>query len=444
METLNPNAVYVMETLENAGFTALISGGFVRDFVMGLDPHDLDIATSATPTQVAKLFSNSKFVGENFGVSLLSVGKDKFEVATFRLDAAFTVNSDGRHPDEVKFTTSAEEDSYRRDFTCNSLFMDRHGKVFDFNGGVADINNKILRCVGNPYDRFREDSLRILRCVRFCSRLGFTVEAETKTAIVNLARTVNNLPAERVAGELSKMLTSGHADVAFDLLLETGLAKFVMPELCAFVGCEHNSSFHPEGDVANHVRLLLAGLEKGCSLTLALSTLLHDIAKPRTRGLTKEGKTHFRGHENVGAGMANDILHRLKFSNDVTDVVVSHVRNHMKFFVARQMKRSTLMRFLRQPNFAELLALGKLDVAASNKDFSDVEFVERFMRENADELSRDRLVNGDDLIALGFMPGPNFKVLLERVETEQFEGKLVTREEALNFLAKLAPRKMRG
>jgi len=442
--TTRENANFVMEKLENAGFKAFLVGGAVRNLLLGLNPHDLDLATSANPTQVATLFPNSKFVGENFGVSLVNIEDDQFEVATFRLDAAFTATSDGRHPDEVKFTTSAEEDCQRRDFTCNALFMDRHGKVFDFVDGVADINNKVLRCVGNPLDRFREDSLRMLRAVRFCACLDFTMDKETKVAVVALAHTVKNLPAERVASELSRMLTSGHADVAFDLLLETGLAAVVIPELCDFVGCEHNSNFHPEEDVANHVRLLLAGLEKGCSLTLALSVLLHDVAKPKTRRLNKDGKTQFLGHETVGAAMAEDILHRLKFSNDVIKTVVSHVRNHMKFFCTRQMKRSTLMRFLRTDNFQELLALGKLDVAASNKDFSDVDFVERFLKENADELKADRLVNGDDLVAMGFVPGPNFKVLLEQVETAQFEGKFTTREGALNFLRNKAPRKMKG
>ena len=333
------------------------------------------------------------------------------------------------------------EDVKRRDFTVNALLMNVNGDVVDYVGGKLDLSNRVLRCVGNANDRFNEDALRMLRAVRFCATYEFELDPDTFYAMKHNAHLVANVSAERVNSELSRMLTCGHADVAYDLLLETGLAAVVMPELCDFVGCEHNSSFHPEGDVANHVRLLLRGLKRDCSLTLALAALLHDVAKPRTRGLTKDGRTHFRTHEMVGAVMTNDILHRLKFSNDVTDKVVSHVKNHMKFFVTRQMKRSTLMRFLRMPNFEELLELGKLDVAASNNDFSDVEFVERFMNENATELKAERLVNGDDLIALGFVPGPNFKLLLEQVETEQLEGRLTTREAALNFLRKRGPRK---
>jgi poly(A) polymerase len=434
-------ALSVMRVLNAAGFDSFLVGGCVRDTLLSKTPKDFDVTTNATPDQVAALFpDNSDFVGASFGVSLVKLDGFNVEVATFRTDGAY---SDNRRPDSVAFATNAREDVTRRDFTVNALLMDVNGKVVDYVGGMADMNLRVLRCVGVADDRFNEDALRMLRAVRFCALHEFELDPDTFTSIKRNAHLAKNLSAERVASELSRMLTSGHADVAFDLLLETGLANVVMPELCDFVGCEHNSSFHPEGDVANHVRLLLRGLPKNCSLTLALSALLHDVAKPRTRGTTKEGRTHFRGHEHVGAGMTNDILRRLKFSNDVVDTVVDHVKNHMKFFVVRQMKRSTLMRFLRTPNFAELLALGKLDVAASNNDFSDLEFVERFLAENADELSRERFVNGDDLIAMGFMPGPNFKVLLDRVETEQLEGRLTTREAALNFLRVLSPRKVK-
>jgi poly(A) polymerase len=430
-----------MKTLNAAGFQAHLVGGCVRDTLLGKDAHDYDVTTNATPAEVNALFpDNSDFVGAHFGVSLVKMDGFNVEVATWRRDGAY---SDNRRPDSVEFTNDVTQDVLRRDFTVNALLMDAEGNVVDHVGGLADLNLRLLRCVGNPDDRFNEDALRMFRAVRFCVQHELELEADTFASIKRNAHLVANVSAERVKDELSRMLVSGHADVAFDLLLETGLANVVMPELCALVGCEHNSSFHPEGDVANHVRKMLSFLPKNCSVTLALGVLCHDIAKPRTRGLTKEGRTHFRTHEVVGAGMTNDILRRLKFPNEVTETVVGHVKNHMKFFVARQMKRSTLMRFLRQPNFTELLALGRLDVAGSNNDFSDVDFVEHFMNENANELTADRLVNGNDLIAMGFVPGPNFKVLLEQVETEQFEGRLTTREAALNFLRKRGPRKVK-
>jgi poly(A) polymerase len=435
--TFRDSALAVMQTLSTAGYKAFMAGGCVRDTLLGLEPKDFDVTTSATPAQVKELFDNADFVGAHFGVSLVKVNGFAVEVATFRRDGEY---SDNRRPDSVELTQDETEDVKRRDFTVNALLMDAEGNVADHVGGLADLNLRLVRCVGNADDRFNEDALRLLRAVRFCVTKEFELEHDTFQAIKRNAHLVKNVSAERVRDELSRMLVSGHADVAFDLLLETGLAEHVMPELVAFVGCEHNSpKYHPEGDVANHVKKMLGFLPKNCSLTLALGVLCHDIAKPNTRGVTKEGKTHFRGHENVGADMAAVILRDLKFPNDVTATVVSLVRNHMKFFVARQMKRSTLMRFLKTSNFAELLALHRLDVAASNTDYSDAEFVERFLTEHADELSRERFVNGDDLIAMGFLPGPNFKVLLEQVETEQFEGRVTTREAALNFLKARSP-----
>lgn len=437
---MNQNGLQILKKLAHAGFEAYFCGGCVRDSLLGKAPKDWDLTTNCSKEDMFRLFPDSEMVGAHFGVHLVKMNGEQFEVARFRNDGAY---SDNRRPDSVEFTDDVRQDVLRRDFTVNALLMDADGNVVDYVGGLADLNLRVLRCVGNADQRFNEDALRLMRAVRFCAQHDFTMDNDTKNAVKRNAHLVANVSAERVRDELSRMLTSGRADVAFDLLLDTGLAAVVMPELCDFVGCEHNSSFHPEGDVANHVRLLLVGLEKGCSLTLALAALLHDAAKPRTRGLTKDGRTHFRTHEVVGAVMANDILRRLKFPNDVTETVVSHVKNHMKFFVARQMKRSTLMRFLRQPKFNELLALGRLDVGASNKDFSDVDFVQRFMDENNAELNAPRLVTGDDLIALGFMPGPNFKLLLDQVETEQFEGRVTTREAALNFLNKRAPRKVK-
>ena len=438
---MNQNAMQILNTLNTAGFEAYFCGGAVRDSLLGNEPKDTDVTTNATSEDILRLFPDSDFVGASFGVHLVKVNGEQFEVARFRVDSTY---SDNRRPDSVKFTNNVAEDVTRRDFTVNALLMDADGKVTDLVGGLVDLENRVLRCVGNPDARFQEDALRLLRAVRFCVEKEFEMESNTFHAVKRNAHLVANVSVERVMVELSRMLVSGHADVAFTLLLETGLATYVMPELNEMVGCEHNSSFHPEGDVATHTRLLLAGLERGCSLTLALGCLLHDIAKPRTRGVTESGRTHFRGHENVGADMANEMLRRLKFSNEVVDTVVHLVKNHMKFFVARQMKRSTLLRFLRQPNFAELLALGRLDVGASNKDFSDVDFVANFMKNHADELTSVRLVNGNDLVAMGLMPGPNFKVWLERVETEQFEGRLTTREAALNFVRTLVPKKMRN
>jgi len=432
MRTIAANIIY---QLEDAGYKAFFVGGCVRDEKLGLEPKDYDITTSATPDQIAALFpDNYDFVGAHFGVSLLKFEGATIEVATFRKDGQYF---DSRRPDSVELVTDVREDISRRDFTVSALLMDTSGNVTDLVGGLADLENKLIRCVGDPDKRFQEDSLRMLRAVRFCTKLGFTLEKETEDAIKRNAHLLVNISVERIAGELAAMLTCGHADVAYNLLLDLGLATYFMPELNAFEGCEHRSSFHPEGDVRQHVCLVLAGLPKDCSVTLALAALTHDIAKPRC---LKVGEKHnsFHGHEHVGAIMTEEILRRLKFSNDVIDTVVSHVRNHMKFFVCRQMKRSTMFRFARTPNFSELLALGRLDVGGSNKDFDDVDFAERFIAENTAELNQPRLVTGDDLVAMGYTPGPGFKVLLDAVETAQFERQFTTREDALEFAKKRA------
>ena len=437
MNDLRNCALNVLRQLSAAGYTAHFVGGCVRDTLLGLEPKDFDVTTNATPEQVAAVFpDNYDFVGAHFGVSLLKFGNGMdVEVATWRTDGDY---SDNRRPNSVYFTTSVQEDVLRRDFTINALLMTADGEVVDYVNGLEDLRNKVVRCVGDPDTRFMEDALRMLRAVRFCAKLDFTLEVRTHLAVMRNAELVKHVSAERVATELSRMLTSGHADQAFWLLLNTELADFVMPELLPMLSCEHRSPvWHPEGSVAKHTALLLKGLEKDCSVTLALAALLHDVAKPNCMEVLSDRNT-FKGHERVGAEMTTAILRRLKFSNDVVDTVTSHVANHMKFFTARQMKTSTLVRFARTPNFDELLALARLDVGASNQNFTDVEFVERFLEEQAANVAASRLVTGKDLLEMGLVPGPHFKTLLDAVETAQLDGKVSNREEALAWISRAA------
>ena len=431
--TMREAAFGAVNVLTANGHSAFVAGGAVRDLILGREPHDFDVTTSATPAEVAALFpENYDFVGAHFGVSLLKFGTFTVEVATFRTDGSY---ADNRRPDSVTLVKDVQLDVARRDFTVGALLMDANGDVFDYVGGMKDLENRVLRCVGNPFDRFEEDALRMLRAVRFCAQLGFTMHPETFAAVCANASRVQSVSAERVASELGKMFTSGHADVAFYLLQSIGLAQYVMPELVPMVGCEHdNPVHHPEGDVAAHTGLLLAGLPKDCSLTLALAALLHDVGKPVCRTVTADGHVVFRGHAEVGAKMTEEILRRLKFSNDVVTTVVSHVANHMRFFQVSKMKRSTLVRFARTPNFTELVEVARLDASASSGNMSDVEFVEKFLEEHEEELHCARLVTGNDLVAMGLTPGPAFKTLLDAVETEQLEGRVTTREAALDFV----------
>jgi poly(A) polymerase len=406
-----------------------LAGGACRDLILGKTPHDWDLATSATPDEVEALFPTSKLVGQNFGVSLVKMNGEEFEVATFRTDSAY---GDGRHPDSVKFTKDPKEDAQRRDFTVNALFMDRNGKIFDFVGGMDDLNNGILRTVGDPSDRFSEDCLRLLRAIRFSARLLFPLDERTFAAIVTNRAAVATLPPDRVQGELVKMLTGGNVDKALWMLDETGLLQYVMPELLEMHGVEQNPKWHPEGDVWNHTRKMLGMLQPECSLTLALGVLLHDVAKPATaRRNPKTGHNQFIGHPEVGAEMAERILHRLRFSNEVTDKVKSLVSGHMNFFNSRKMSLAKKKKFVRQDNFLELLELNRFDSLGSNGDLTDHDFCQAFLESlPEEELHPERLLTGEDLLEMGFKAGPVFRTLLDLAEEAQLNGQATTKDEA--------------
>jgi len=436
MTKMNQNALAVMETLENAGYDAFLCGGAVRDLLLGLTPHDWDVTTSAPAEVVDSLFPNTKMVGENFGVSLVEYNGETFEVARFRRDGDY---SDNRRPDFVDFTLSAEEDVARRDFTMNALLMDRNGNVYDFVGGQTDLQNGLLRAVGNPETRFTEDALRLLRAVRFAARFNLRFDRETHEAIEKRAFSVETLPPDRVSGELVKMLTGGNVNVAFKLMDNTGLLQHVLPEVNAMRGVDQNSKFHPEGDVFQHTLLMLSKLPANCSVTLALSVLLHDVAKPTTAVRNvKTGENQFFGHETVGAEMAAKMLRNLRFSNEVVDAVSSLVSQHMKFFNVTKMNDSKLKRFVRQENFSELLELNRLDSLCSNGDLTDFNFAVDFLASVTEEsLNPVRLLTGNDLQAMGLKPGPMFKTLLTALENAQLDGRVTTRDEAVFFVESL-------
>lgn len=407
--------------------------------MLGLPIKDYDLTTGATPSEVTACFfpGATKFVGANFGVSLVRVDGFDIEVATFRTDGAY---SDNRHPDNVAFTKDVREDVARRDFTVNALLMNEHAELVDHVDGLVDLNRRVLRTVGDPVRRFTEDALRMLRLVRFAVQLDFDVHEDTAAAVTQLAETVRKVSSERVNVELSKMLLSDQADRALRLMDELGLLVHVLPEVSAMRGVDQNPAHHPEGDVFLHTQGLLSHMRPGHSLTLALSALLHDVAKPTTAVRNPEtGQNTFHGHETVGAEMADAMLRRLKFPNEVTEVVVSHVAQHMRFMAVEQMRPATLSRFVRQENFAELLELHRLDCMGSDGDLKHHEFVEQFMRTVPETSLRPvRLLTGEDLKELGLKPGPQFRTLLEAVETAQLEGRVSTRDQAVALVREAA------
>jgi poly(A) polymerase len=433
----------ICKRLREADYQAYFVGGCVRDLILGCEPADYDVATDATPDRVQQLFPHSLAVGAQFGVIVVFEDQPasnpiQVEVATFRADIGY---ADGRHPDRVAFTKSAEEDVQRRDFTINALLLDpQTNEVVDFVGGQEDLRAGIIRAIGNPEARFREDKLRMLRAVRFAARFGYEIESPTFAAICKLAPEIHQVSAERLRDELTKLLTEGAARRGFELLDETGLLPQLLPEIAKMKGVEQPPQFHPEGDVWIHTRLMLEGLPKGSPPTLAWGVLLHDVGKPPTftPPVGPNDRIRFDQHAEVGTRMAEEICRRLRFSNEETAQVAALVANHMRFKDVQQMKQATLKRFVRLDHFDEHLELHRLDCVSSHRYLDNYDFVRRFVAETpAEEVHPPRLLNGDDLVALGMKPGPAFRTILEAVEEAQLNGKIKTREEAEALLREI-------
>jgi poly(A) polymerase len=425
----------ICDTLRGSGYQALLVGGCVRDLLLGRAAADYDVTTDARPEQVIVLFPESVAVGAQFGVILIPRDGLKVEVATFRSDVGY---SDGRHPDSVVYAKTPQEDVQRRDFTINGLLM-RHdsGEVLDYVGGQADLQAKTIRAIGEPDRRFKEDKLRMMRAVRFAARFGFEIEAETFLAIRRHAAEIHQVSPERLREELTKMLTEGAARQAFELLNETWLLQQILPEIGVMKGVEQPPQFHPEGDVWIHTLMMLEGLPAGTPATLAWGVLLHDVGKPATFQSAAEtgDRIRFNNHVEVGMRMAEAICERLRFSNGDTEQILALVDNHMKFGAVEGMRPATLKKFVRQPRFEEHLALHRLDCLSSHRNLESYEFVKRFIETTPPEQVRpERLLTGDDLLAMGFRPSPLFSQILQALEDAQLEGQVRTREEARRYV----------
>src|SRR5450631_26037 len=445
-------ATSIVQTLRQGGFQAYLVGGCVRDLLLGRAPKDYDVATNATPDQVMSLFPETYAVGAQFGVVLVPAPETEgardglnevgakshaVEVATFRSDIGY---SDGRHPDEVRFSRDPREDVARRDFTINGMLLDPvTGEVLDFVGGRKDLEAGIIRTIGDPEQRFAEDKLRMLRAVRFAARFEYTIEAETFAAMQKLSQQIQVVSRERVRDELTRMLTEGHGRRAFLLLDQSGLLQHVLPEISAMKGVEQPPEFHPEGDVFVHTLLLLDHLPQPCPMTLAWGALLHDVGKPATFRVAPD-RIRFDNHVEVGVKMAEKICRRQRFSNDEAEQVLALVENHMRFGHVSRMKESTLKRFMRLPAFDEHLALHRADSLASHRQLSTYEFIMQKRAEiPAEKMRPQPLVTGDDLIAAGHAPGPRFREILNAVEDAQLEGRLASRDAALEFVQREFP-----
>ena len=422
----------VAEILRDRGHIAYFAGGCVRDMVRGLTPKDYDIATDARPENVQALFPRTYAVGAHFGVIIVLEDGFQFEVATFRSDEAYI---DGRHPSAVQFS-SPEEDARRRDFTINGMFLDpASNKVIDLVGGQADIGAKLVRAIGEPGQRLAEDRLRMLRAVRFATALDYQIDERTWDALVASASSINQISGERIRDEVVRIFLSSNRVRGWDLLDASGLMSAILPELQAMKGVLQPEQFHPEGDVFVHTRLMLSLLPDIVSVPLVFAVLFHDVAKPVTSRVDETGRIRFNEHDRIGAEMTEAIMRRLRFSGAEIEATVEMVRHHMVFKDAPKMRIAKLKRFMARPTFDEELELHRVDCQSSHRMLDNYEFLLRKRDEFANEpIIPPPLVRGDDLIAFGLKPGPKFGEILEAVETRQLEGKLRTRDEALNWV----------
>ena len=465
-----PFVISIVRTLRERGQQAYLVGGCVRDLLLGREPGDYDVATDATPDEVMRIFPDTYAVGAQFGVVLVPIPDNPqqsfipseagvsrserpaqsrdlllgstskaahVEVATFRSDIGY---SDGRHPDQVRFSRDLREDVQRRDFTVNGLLLDPlNDEVLDYVGGQKDLEAKIIRAIGDPALRFAEDKLRMLRAVRFAARFEYAIEPATMASIQEFPAQIHQVSRERVRDELTKMLIEGHARRAFELLDETGLLHEVLPEIEAMKGVEQPPEFHPEGDVFVHTLLLLENLPQPCPPTLAWGGLLHDVGKPPTFRRAPD-RIRFDSHVDVGVKMAEAICRRLRFSNGDTEQIRALVDNHMRFGDVEKMKASTFKRFVRLPRFDEHLELHRLDCMASHRKLRMYDYTRQKIAELTPEgIHPKPLVNGDDLVAAGYSPGPQFKEILSAVEDAQLEGNLYSKDQAMHFVRRKFP-----
>jgi poly(A) polymerase len=433
---LRDTATAIVKRLQGAGFAAFWVGGCVRDFLLGREPGDYDIATSALPEQIEKLFPHTIPVGRKFGVIVVVEAGHQFQVATFRAEADY---QDGRRPERVVFG-DARADALRRDFTVNGLFFDpKRKKLHDWVGGEADLRAKIIRTIGSPEERFAEDHLRLLRAVRLAAQLGFKIEAKTFAAVKANAPRVRGVSAERIREELTRLFRPPHASRGLDLLRQSGLLEQVLPEIAATIACEQSPDFHPEGSVFNHLLLMIEKMPSDAHPSLPWAILFHDVAKPVTASTDPQtGGIHFYSHEKIGAEMAKEILGRLRFPRKQIEEIVDAVRFHMQFKDAMQMRKSTLRRLLMRPTFPLELELHRIDCLGSHGRLD----VYGFLVEKAKELEQQPeihppLLKGADLIALGLEPGPALGAMLAELREKQLQDELKTSAQARKWAKSL-------
>ncbi len=437
-----PKAVDVVNILKQNGHTAFFVGGCVRDVLLGSKPKEIDITTSATPEEIQKLFKKTYPVGAKFGVCVVAMGDHNFEVSTFRKDADY---EDGRRPSFVTFS-DPKEDANRRDFTINSIFWDPiESKLYDYVGGLDDLNAGVIKAVGDPIKRFEEDRLRILRCARFVSQLGFAVDRKTYEALFQIKDPLKGVSPERLRDELEKILMTKKPSIAINLLNDLEILKIILPELSLMKGVPQPKEFH-KYDVWGHTMFALDFAAKEIreeekTKELMWALLLHDVGKPATITMPKDkdDRIRFNGHDNEGAKQAEAILTRLKLPNKTIKKVCYIVQNHMRVGKADGMRKSRLKMLLSKDTFKDELNLLYVDIKASHEKMGIYEFLKKeyqaFIAENRLPTA---IVDGKFLIEMGYKPSPLFNKIIKKAYEAQLEGSFSDNETAKKFVKSIS------
>lgn len=436
--SLPKDVEYIINTLQRAGYEAYAVGGCVRDTILNREPDDWDITTSAKPMEIKRLFPVTIDTGIQHGTVTVLKNHVGYEVTTYRIDGEY---ADNRHPKEVIFTANLKEDLLRRDFTINAMAYNHEEGIIDEYGGLDDIRDGIIRCVGNPYDRFSEDALRIMRAVRFSAQLGYRIEEETSKAIIKLSPNLASISAERINTELTKLLLSPNPDYLRDAY-RLGITGVVLPELDRCMECEQVNPHHCYS-VGEHTLHSLKIVPD--DRVLRYTMLFHDFGKPDTRSVGEDGRMHFYGHPLVSERMASDIMHRLKFDNDTMNAVKLLCKNHDLEITEDNKHVRRAMNKLGTDNFGKLLMVKRADCMAQSdykreEKLASLDNLTSIYNEivNAGECvcMKDLAVCGRDLIDLGIKPGPAMGAILDELLNKVIDDPALNDREVLLEIVK--------
>ncbi|MBI4975061.1 CCA tRNA nucleotidyltransferase [Candidatus Peregrinibacteria bacterium] len=438
-------SIEIIETLKKAGHEAYWAGGCVRDMLLGIQPKDFDIVTSAKPDEIERLIKRTIPIGKKFGVVLAIQNNHTFEIATFRSDSGY---SDGRRPDAIEFT-DAKKDAMRRDFTINAMFYDPlEDKIIDYVGGQKDMEDKLIRFIGNAEERIKEDHLRILRAVRFKNNFGMQYHPETYRWICKHVKLIKKISAERIQDELNKIISGKNAGKAFEELFETGILNLIIPELCKLKGLAQPLQYHQEGDVWDHTVKALDALTdeamdpdplpaKEPSIALRWAILLHDIGKYDTFSIDRK-RIRYDQHAEVGADISKKILTRLKFPKKTVDMVEWLVRHHMMMMPLVKMADHRKRHWFLMPGFEDLLEVYRTDALGTNP--TDLSLYEEIKKEYRHEIAKlklmpKQLIKGEDIMKLlNIKAGKKIGKILADIREKQLSNKLKNKKETRKYV----------